>query len=177
MKFANRRLLLLLLITLIPAVITAAIFTFARAKGIRAEAATELAPISLKVDLSERRLYILESGEVVKSYPVAVGQPSHPTPTGTFRTGRIEWNPSWTPPPREWARGLEPRKPGDPRNPMQGVKIYFREPWYYIHGTNDPASIGTAASRGCIRMRPEDAKELARRIESAGGNVRLQIVA
>jgi lipoprotein-anchoring transpeptidase ErfK/SrfK len=131
--------------------------------------------VELRVDLSERELQVHKGGEVVQSYGVAIGRPSHPTPTGTFRTGRIVWNPGWVPPPREWARNMKPRKPGDPRNPMQGVKIYFREPWYYIHGTNDPASIGTAASRGCLRMRPSDARALARLIERSGGSVRLVI--
>lgn len=127
--------------------------------------------LQLQVSLSQRTLQVMEGGSVVQTYPVAVGRPGHSTPKGNFRTGRIEWNPSWTPPPRKWAAGLSARGPGDPRNPMQGVKIYFREPWYFIHGTNDPASIGQAASRGCIRMLPADAKELARRIESNGGGV------
>ncbi|HEX7118321.1 MAG TPA: L,D-transpeptidase [Longimicrobiales bacterium] len=129
----------------------------------------------LKVDLSERKLYVIEDGETVQTYSIAVGTPNHPTPTGTFRTGRIVWNPSWNPPNSEWARGEKPRAPGDPKNPMRGVKIYFREPSYYIHGTNDPESIGTAASHGCIRMTEGDATALARRIENAGGSVPLVI--
>jgi L,D-transpeptidase ErfK/SrfK len=139
---------------------------------------TELAAqgsMRLRVDLSERRLYVIEGGKVVKSYPVAVGRRSHPTPTGRFRTGRIVWNPGWVPPNSRWARGMRPRAPGDPRNPMQGVKIYFREPAYYIHGTNDPASIGRAVSHGCIRMTPGDARALARRIQRHGGSVPLVI--
>lgn len=122
----------------------------------------------IKVDLSQRELYVIEGGEVVRTYGVAVGTRKYPTPTGYFRTGRIEWNPRWVPPPREWARRLRPRSGGDPRNPMQGVKIYFREPWYFIHGTNSPESIGSAASHGCIRMRTGDAKSLARRISKRG---------
>ncbi|HSL69098.1 MAG TPA: L,D-transpeptidase, partial [Longimicrobiales bacterium] len=122
----------------------------------------------LVVDLSDRKLRIVEGGEVTRSYGVAVGTRKHPTPTGRYRTGRIEWNPRWVPPPSEWARRFRPRAPGDPRNPMQGVKIYFREPWYFIHGTNDPASIGTAASHGCLRMRVSDAKSLARFISRRG---------
>lgn len=165
--FANRRYLvtaMVLLVTVVAGLVAS-----------RARQPTELAAIRLVVDLSERRLYVTEGGDVVKSYPVAVGRRSNPTPTGTFRTGRIVWDPDWTPPPREWAKGLKPRKAGDPRNPMQGVKIYFREPWYYIHGTNDPASVGTAASRGCVRMRPADAEAVARRIEASGGSVVLVI--
>ena len=58
---------------------------------------------------------------------------------------------------------------------MQGVKIYFQAPYYYIHGTNDPGSIGEAASHGCIRMAPDDAINLAHRIQDAGGTARLDI--
>jgi lipoprotein-anchoring transpeptidase ErfK/SrfK len=65
--------------------------------------------------------------------------------------------------------------PGASANPMQGVKIYFQAPDYFIHGTNDPESIGEAASHGCIRMTADDAMDLARRIERAGGSVRLVI--
>jgi lipoprotein-anchoring transpeptidase ErfK/SrfK len=122
----------------------------------------------LKVDLSDRRLYVIEGGEVVQSYGVAIGTRRYPTPTGHFRTGRIVWNPGWVPPNREWARGERPRSPGDPANPMQGVKIYFREPAYFIHGTNDPGSIGSAASHGCLRMRVGDAMSLARQIRKHG---------
>ena len=39
---------------------------------------------ALVVDRSERRLYVLEDGQVVRSFPVAVGSRKHPTPTGTF---------------------------------------------------------------------------------------------
>jgi lipoprotein-anchoring transpeptidase ErfK/SrfK len=125
-------------------------------------------PAHLVVDLSERELRIVEDGSVTRTYGVAIGTRKHPTPTGSFRTGRIDWNPRWVPPPSEWARRLRPREPGDPRNPMQGVKIYFREPWYFIHGTNDPESIGTAASHGCLRMQVSDAKSLARFISDRG---------
>jgi lipoprotein-anchoring transpeptidase ErfK/SrfK len=58
---------------------------------------------------------------------------------------------------------------------MQGVKIYFNPPYYFIHGTNDPGSIGEAASHGCIRMTEDDAVSLARRIQEAGGSVSLVI--
>jgi lipoprotein-anchoring transpeptidase ErfK/SrfK len=106
---------------------------------------------------------------------VAIGRPRHPTPTGSFRTGDIIYNPPWRPPPQYWARNLLPQPGGSPRNPMQGVKIFFREPYYFIHGTNDPGSIGEAVSHGCIRMTADDAVSLARTIERAGGSVPLEI--
>jgi lipoprotein-anchoring transpeptidase ErfK/SrfK len=132
-------------------------------------------PLRLEVSLGARQLTVIQNGEVVATYGVAIGTPSHPTPTGSFRTGAIDWNPSWTPPPSYWARNLEPRSPGDPRNPMQGVKIYFKAPWYFIHGTNDPGSIGEAASHGCLRMTTSAAVSLAHRIQDAGGGVPIVI--
>jgi lipoprotein-anchoring transpeptidase ErfK/SrfK len=133
-------------------------------------------PMRLVVSLSARTLKVVENGEVVRTYGVAIGRPRYPTPTGSFRTGTIDWNPRWTPPPSDWARGLKRREAGDPRNPIQGVKIYFRAPYYPIHGTNDPGSIGYAESHGCIRMETSDAVALANSIEEAGGTVPLRIV-
>jgi lipoprotein-anchoring transpeptidase ErfK/SrfK len=129
----------------------------------------------LAVSLSQRELKVISNGDVVATYGIAVGRPSHPTPTGSFETGDIVWNPSWTPPPTAWARDKEYQPPGAASNPMQGVKIYFQAPYYFIHGTNDPGSIGEAASHGCIRMAPEDAEALAHRIQRAGGSVPLEI--
>ena len=131
--------------------------------------------VQLVVDISARQLVVQQGDEVVRRFSVAVGRPGYPTPKGTFRTGEIVWNPSWTPPPSPWARGKKPQPPGSPRNPMQGVKIYFRAPWYYIHGTNDPGSIGDAASSGCIRMNPSDAIAVAKSITESGGSVPLVI--
>lgn len=129
----------------------------------------------LDADLSSRLLKVIVNGKVVRSYGIAVGRPSHPTPTGSFMTGTIDWNPAWNPPNSEWAKNKKPQAPGAPGNPLRGVKIYFRAPAYYIHGTSNPGSIGEAASHGCIRMTESDAKNLARRIENAGGSVPLVI--
>ena len=132
-------------------------------------------PTRLEVSLSGRELDVIANGEVVRTYSIAVGTPKHPTPTGSFRTGQIVWNPSWKPPDVAWARNQKYQPPGAPANPMQGVKIYFQAPDYFIHGTNDPDSIGEAASHGCIRMAVDDATWLARWIDRHGGGVRLII--
>lgn len=97
------------------------------------------------------------------------GKQGHATPRGNFAIQRVIWNPRWVPPDSEWARGKKPREPGDPRNPMGRVKAFFREPTYYIHGTDDEASIGRAASHGCVRMRNEDVIELSRLLVEHGG--------
>lgn len=127
------------------------------------------AALKLQVDLSERKLYVIENGEVSRSYDVAVGKPSYPTPKGTFNVRRIIWNPRWVPPDSKWAKNKKARGPGDPANPMGRVKIFFSEPDYYIHGTREEDSLGQAESHGCIRMRNSDVIALAKQVMEAGG--------
>jgi lipoprotein-anchoring transpeptidase ErfK/SrfK len=127
------------------------------------------AAFRLRVDLSDRRLYVEENGAVVRTYDVAIGKQKHPTPRGSFAVQRVIWNPRWVPPNSDWAKGKKPREPGDPSNPMGRVKAFFREPTYYIHGTDDESSIGKAASHGCIRMRNDDIVELSRYLVEHGG--------
>jgi murein L,D-transpeptidase YcbB/YkuD len=52
---------------------------------------------------------------------------------------------------------------------MKLVKIFFKEPDYYIHGTDQLDQLGEAASHGCLRMDPIEAGELAVRVMQAGG--------
>ena len=134
-------------------------------------AATDLVRnISLEVVASENTMYVLEDGEELKTYKVSVGTKKHPTPEGTFKVRRMIWNPRWVPPPdASWAKGKTAKEPGDPDNPMKKVKIFFKEPDYYIHGTGAVDKLGEAASHGCIRMDPEEAGELAALLMEATG--------
>jgi lipoprotein-anchoring transpeptidase ErfK/SrfK len=126
----------------------------------------------LSVDLSERTLYVMKDGEQVRSYPVAIGQRSHPTPTGRYRIRHLVWNPRWVPPDAKWAEGRRPRAAGDPRNPMGRVKLFFRHPDLYVHGTREVDSLGAAESHGCLRMRNSDVIALARTVMQNGGAAR-----
>jgi lipoprotein-anchoring transpeptidase ErfK/SrfK len=134
-----------------------------------AAGAESVTGLTLEVSLAERVLTVRSGEEVLATYDVAVGKDTHATPTGTFHIRRVIWNPSWTPPNAPWARGKKPKKPGDPNNPMGRVKIFFAEPDYFIHGTNQEESIGSAASHGCIRMRNDDAIALAKLVMENGG--------
>jgi murein L,D-transpeptidase YcbB/YkuD len=117
--------------------------------------------MSLVADISKRTLTVKENGEVVKVYDIAVGSDNHPTPPGEYSIHKIVWNPAWIPPDKAWARNKVAQGPGDPDNPMRVVKIFFREPDFFIHGTPSTSSLGTAASHGCLRMDPNDAGDLA----------------
>ncbi|HWK89085.1 MAG TPA: L,D-transpeptidase [Longimicrobium sp.] len=124
---------------------------------------------SLIVDLSDRVLYVLSGADVVRQYPVAIGEEAYATPPGSFRISRMLWNPDWTPPDSEWARDKKYEAPGSPGNPMGRVKMFFRDPDFYIHGTGLTSSLGRARSHGCVRMRNIDVVELARLVMVNGG--------
>jgi lipoprotein-anchoring transpeptidase ErfK/SrfK len=130
------------------------------------------APLELTANLTTRRLTVRREGEMVKEYDIAVGQDRYPTPTGLFNIQKVVWNPAWIPPDRGWARGKSAKGPGHPGNPMKTVKIFFREPDYYIHGTDQVESLGDAASHGCLRMDPDEAAELALLIMDNAGQER-----
>lgn len=98
---------------------------------------------NLEVEIYPERhkLLVREHGQVIKSYSVAVGNPSTPTPVGDFKVEYkgTNWGPSFGP---RW--------------------IGLNVPWgnFGIHGTNKPHSIGQHLSHGCIRMHNKDVIEL-----------------
>lgn len=128
--------------------------------------------LTLSASLSTKRLTVRQGDSVVAEYDVAIGKDAHPTPAGNFRIKRLIWNPRWVPPNAAWARGKTAKAPGHPANPMKMVKIFFKEPDYYIHGTGDLQSLGTAASHGCLRMDPEQAAQVAKYVMLHGGKPR-----
>ena len=117
----------------------------------------------LIVDLGDLRVYLYRDGQIVKSYPVAAGQPAYPTPTGTFVVVNMQMNPTWVPPDSAWAAGAEPIPPG-PNNPLGTRWIGTSSPGVGLHGTPDDSSIGSYASHGCIRMHIPDVEDLYTRV-------------
>jgi lipoprotein-anchoring transpeptidase ErfK/SrfK len=103
------------------------------------------------VSLEDRKLALVEDGQVKKVYPVAVGKPSTPSPVGTFTIERRAANPAYN-------HDGKTVPPG-PGNPVGTRWMGLSIPGYGIHGTNEPKSIGKAASHGCIRMARKDLEE------------------
>ena len=94
---------------------------------------------------------LVEDGQVKKVYAVAVGKPSTPSPAGTFTIERRVANPTYH-------HGGKTVLPG-PGNPVGTRWMGLSKQGYGIHGTNEPKSIGKAASHGCIRMARADLEE------------------
>ncbi len=103
------------------------------------------------VSLEDRKLALVEDGQVKKIYPVAVGKPSTPSPEGTFTIARRVANPTYH-------HDGKTVLPG-PHNPVGTRWMGLSTRGYGIHGTNEPHSIGKAASHGCIRMAKADLEE------------------
>jgi hypothetical protein len=104
------------------------------------------------VSLEDRKLALVEDGQIRKVYTVAVGKPSTPSPVGTFKIERRVANPVY----HHEGKTIQPG-PGNPVGTRwMGLSVHG----YGIHGTNEPRSIGKAASHGCIRMARADLEEL-----------------
>lgn len=126
-----------------------------RASAMAQEAATASAAVpeaksgrQIVVSIPDRRLAILEDGKVIRVFPVSVGAAVSPSPTGGFRIVRRLVNPTYYHPGIVIPPGKD--------NPIGPRWVGLNKKGYGIHGTNEPGSIGRAASHGCIRMRNRD---------------------
>jgi lipoprotein-anchoring transpeptidase ErfK/SrfK len=111
-----------------------------------------------------KRLRLYNKVKHVRTFGIATGQASYPTPLGDYEIINMQRNPWWYPPPSDWAAASDPVPPG-PGNPLGTRWMGISAPYVGIHGTPDAASIGYSASHGCIRMRISDAEWLFRRVE------------
>ncbi|WP_291639973.1 L,D-transpeptidase [Clostridium sp.] len=94
---------------------------------------------SIAINTITKNLTLYRNKKLFKVYPVAVGKPTTPTPMGTFTVVNKQLNPG---------------------GPFGSRWMGLSKPHYGIHGTNNPASIGTAASNGCVRMYASDVEDL-----------------
>jgi hypothetical protein len=121
---------------------------------------------SILVDKSLFTLYLCYQGAPFKSYRVCVGAKDN-TPSAAWTVGIKNPKPEWTA-PQEWLEREKEKNPiryGNPKNPLGEYWIGIDNPSFSgfgIHGTNQPETIGTKASMGCVRMLNADVVELAR---------------
>ena len=100
------------------------------------------------IDVERMNLTLYENGVEVMRYPIAAGARNTPTPLGVFHiTGRFKT---------------------EKVNGFGTCFLRLDVPWgqYGIHGTNNPGSIGSHASHGCIRMYISDAEKLYARVKN-----------
>ncbi|MEC9488308.1 MAG: L,D-transpeptidase family protein [Halanaerobium sp.] len=99
---------------------------------------------SIIINTAARRLSLLEGEQVINSFPVAVGKPSTPTPTGNFEVLIKQM----------WPGGV-----------LGSRWIQFTWRKHGIHGTNQPWLIGQAVSHGCVRMYNQDVNVVYGKVE------------
>ena len=104
------------------------------------------------VSIPDRKLAVLENGTVIATFPVAVGAPASPSPTGEFQIVNRVSNPTY------YRAGTV--IPSGKGNPVGTRWVGLSQKGYGIHGTNAPRSVGHAASHGCIRLRNRDIEKL-----------------
>lgn len=119
---------------------------------------------SLLVDKSMFKMWVMYEGCPFKMYTITIGAPNKETPVAKFVMGGKNPNPAWWPPPDVKITGKTPVPYGDPQNPLGKWWISLEHDIHHgigIHGTNDPGSIGSKASNGCVRMLNEEVVEVA----------------
>jgi hypothetical protein len=123
-------------------------------------------PAILMLNRSSFRLTLYTNLKLAKTYTVAIGAVGLETPAGLYHIQNKAVNPAWTMPNSSWVAPKDRGKVvpgGTPENPLKArwLGIFAGAG---IHGTDNDASIGTAASHGCVRMRIPDVIDLYPRV-------------
>jgi lipoprotein-anchoring transpeptidase ErfK/SrfK len=117
------------------------------------------------VDTRQRFLYLVQAEGRAMRYGIGVGRPGFTWAGVKTISAKREW-PDWRPPTEMLKRrpDLPAFMAGGPQNPLGARALYLGSTLYRIHGSNEPWTIGTAVSSGCIRMRNEDVIDLYSRV-------------
>jgi lipoprotein-anchoring transpeptidase ErfK/SrfK len=130
-------------------------------------------PGSIVVNVSQRRLYLVQAGGAAVRYGVGVGRSKGANFRGTAVVGRKEKWPHWTPTEnmmlaipqyRKFSGGMQ----GGEDNPLGPRALYLyrngHDTYFRLHGTIEPETIGQAVSSGCIRLFNQDIIDLYDRV-------------
>jgi lipoprotein-anchoring transpeptidase ErfK/SrfK len=117
------------------------------------------------VDTPNKFLFLVQGNGKALRYGIGVGKPGFTWSGIKQISAKKEW-PDWTPPAEMLQRrpDLPRHMEGGPQNPLGARAMYLGSTLYRIHGSNEPWTIGTNVSSGCIRMRNEDVIDLYGRV-------------
>jgi lipoprotein-anchoring transpeptidase ErfK/SrfK len=137
--------------------IGAGVLLFALASPAHAD--PDLTEISrLEVNLTKRQVVAFVGTQKLKTFQIGVGKKGWETPTGNFKVKQLIENPAWKNPFTGDVIAA-----GDRDNPLGKHWIGFwtnGKEWSGFHGTSQLSSVGQASSHGCLRMKPEEIKEI-----------------
>jgi len=122
-------------------------------------------PGTIVIDTPNKFLFFVEQGGRATRYGIGVGRPGFAWSGVKTISRKAEW-PDWTPPAEMLLRrpDLPRHMVGGPENPLGARALYLGTSLYRIHGTNEPYTIGTNVSSGCIRMMNQDVEDLYTRV-------------
>jgi L,D-transpeptidase ErfK/SrfK len=126
----------------------------------------------LILNLAEMRVYYFDKREpgFVYTYPISIGKDGWATPNTQTSIIGMQKDPTWTPPEsirKEHEEKNDPLPltvPPGPDNPLGEYAIRLGLAGYLIHGTNNPRGIGMRVTHGCVRLHPDDIKDLFARV-------------
>jgi L,D-transpeptidase ErfK/SrfK len=127
--------------------------------------------VDIVINIPQRMLFHLERNRPRCAYPVAAGKAGWRTPQGDFQIVLKEEKPTWDVPVsiqeemRRSGKAVVTRVPPSPENPLGDHWIGLSLPGVGIHGTNAPADIYKLVTHGCIRLHPEDIRDLFSRVD------------
>jgi lipoprotein-anchoring transpeptidase ErfK/SrfK len=123
-------------------------------------------PGTIIVDTPDKFLFLVQEHGTALRYGIGVGRPGFTWAGVKTVTAKREW-PDWRPPAAMLKRQPElPRfMAGGPENPLGARALYLGSTDYRIHGSNEPWTIGTNVSSGCIRLRNADVIDLYNRVK------------
>ncbi len=126
----------------------------------------EQKPGTIVIDTPNKFLFLVEDNGKALRYGIGVGRPGFTWAGEKTITAKREW-PDWRPPADMLQRRPDlPRfMPGGIDNPLGARAMYLGSTLYRIHGSNEPWTIGTNVSSGCIRMRNDDVTDLYGRVK------------
>jgi L,D-transpeptidase-like protein len=110
------------------------------------------AKVVITIDKSAQRMTVSVDGATRWSWPVSTGRRGHATPAGSFQAFRMEADHY----SKEWDDAPMPHS------------IFFTKRGHAIHGSFDTRRLGTPASAGCVRLHPDNAKQLFALVKAQG---------
>jgi lipoprotein-anchoring transpeptidase ErfK/SrfK len=127
---------------------------------------SEEKPGTIVIDTPHHFLFLVQDNGKAMRYGIGVGRPGFTWEGVKTVSAKKEW-PDWRPPPDMLQRRPDlPRyMAGGPENPLGARAMYLGSTVYRIHGSNEPWTIGSNVSSGCIRLRNADVIDLYNRVQ------------
>lgn len=126
-------------------------------------------PLAIKIDIKTNMLGIFESDKLMAAYPVTVGSAQTASPIGEWKVSGITKLPRFRYDKEMLEHGQRSRDfhmlPPGPNSRVGVIWIALNKKGIGIHGTNEPETIGHAASHGCIRLANWDVVRLAQKVK------------